>query len=69
MLQSLTGILDVLPGFDSLTIRGLSVTFGKCPASVLSVMADAQVWDLLIKNSEYDQEILQSQTCHILNFR
>ena len=49
MLQSLTGTHDVLPGFDSVTILGLAVTFGKCPASVLSVMADSQFWDLLTK--------------------
>ena len=46
MLQSLTCTLDVLPGFDSVTILGLAVTFGKCPASVLSVMADSQFRDL-----------------------
>ena len=49
MLQNLIGTLDVLPGFDSVTIFGLAVIFGKCPPSVVSVKADTQFWDLQTK--------------------
>ena len=47
MLHTLTGTLDVFPGFVRVIILGLAVTFGKCPAFLLSVMADSSI---LIEN-------------------
>ena len=42
--------LGVLLGFDSVTNFGLAFIFGKCPASVRSVMADTQFRDFREKN-------------------
>ena len=36
--------LDVFPGFVRVTILRLAVTFGKCPATLFSVMADSNIW-------------------------